>query len=405
MSILERVFKPQLRAASLKSLSSSFGGYPIFSSGTTVVNQKSALTLSAFYNAINILSDDIAKLPRHIFVKNDQQRNKDGQHYINYLLSVRPNPKMAPFTFWKTIETLRLLKGNAFVQQVRDVNTGRVVAWHIRANSDVKVLEDDNNLYYEYRGKIYDASDWLHFKGFSDDGKIGIGVVAYAAKSLGVALENQAYGQTIYKNRGLSYGVIETDKPVDAVNKGIISQKFSEKLAAKQVHLAPVLDEGFKYKSITISPAEAQFLETNKNGILEVCRWLNIAPHMLKHLQDANYSNIYQQSIEHVQLSVLPRVIAKEEELNYKIFTTTEQQDHYVKMNVASLLRGDMDSKARFYTAMTYSGIYTRNEIRQLEDKNPIDGLDEPLQPVNMQALSLAMQLQKEQDNGGTSDK
>jgi len=79
----------------------------------------------------------------------------------------------------------------------------------------------------------------------------------------------------------------------------MIEDGFSAKMASQSKFKVPMLDEGMKYKSISITPAEAQFLETNKNGVLEVCRWLNIAPHKLKELGNANYSNIYQQSIEH----------------------------------------------------------------------------------------------------------
>lgn len=398
MGLLSRVFKPQVRNVSL--VSQKFWSLPTFQSGSSLATNASALTLSAFYNAIDILSDDIAKLPKHVFIKEGDSRYKDKQHPANYFLETRPNSKMTPFTFWKTVETLRLLKGNCFVQLMRNPNNGRVISWHIRNNEDVKVLENADKLFYNYKGRLYAAEDWLHFKAFSQDGKVGVGVVTHAAKSLGVALESQDYGQTIYKNRGMSYGVVETDKPVHKDNKTLLENAISDKLASTQVNKVAILDEGFKYKSIAITPAEAQFLETNKNGILEVCRWLNIAPHLLKDLTSANYSNIYQQSIEHVQLSVLPRVIEKEQELNYKIFTMQEQQTHYVKMNISSLLRGDLDAKSKFYTAMVYAGIYTRNEVRELEDRNPIDGLEEPLQPVNMQALSMANQLINEQNNG-----
>lgn len=307
---------------------------------------------------------------------------------------------MTPYDFWKTIELLRLIKGNAYAEIIRNPNTGTAVAWYIRDNADIKVLETDDKLYYKLKNRLIDSNDMLHFKGFSLDGKVGVGVVTYAAAQLGVSLEAQKYGTTIYQNRGISYGVIESDSAVKEENKKMISEGFTAKMSEQNPHKAPVLDEGLKYKSIAITPAEAQFLETNKNGIIEVCRWLNIAPHKLKELGSANYSNIYQQSIEHVQDSVLPRVISKEQELDYKCFTEKERQTLYTKFNIASLLRGDLAAKSQFYTSMVYAGIYTRNEVRELEDKNPINGLEEILQPVNMQALSMANQLLKEQSNG-----
>jgi HK97 family phage portal protein len=400
MGILSSVFKPVVQRANPSLLSQAYGSaLPIFKPGSTLATKNTALTLSAFYNAIDILSDDIAKLPKHIFRKLETGGNEVANHYLEYLIDTRPNGKMSAFTFWKVIEMLRLIRGNAFVQIIKDPNTGLTESLHIRDNDDVKVLEDDNQLWYQYKDKLYPSSEWLHFKGFSYDGLVGVGVVTYAAKSLGVSIEAQEYGQTIYKNRGMSYGVVESDLAVKVGNKKLIEKGIQDKLASQAVHKVALLDEGFKYKRIAITPAEAQFLETNKHGILEVCRWLNIAPHLLKDLGDSNYSNIYHQSIEHVQNSVLPRVVQDEQELNYKLFTSAEIPTHYVKMNITSLLRGDLNAKAQFYTSMVYAGIYTRNEIRDLEDLNPVEGLEEPLQPVNMQALSMAQKLMQEQNN------
>lgn len=405
-SILANVFKPQLRAVntgnlSLKQVNSGLFGFPLmFGAKNTVATDTSALTLSAFYNAIDILSSDIAKLPKAVFQKDEDTRKKLSNHPVNYLLSTRPNPKMTPYDFWKTIEILRFIKGNAYAEIIRNPKSGIPVAWSIRDNKDIKVLETEDKLYYKYKDRLIDSADMLHFKGFSLDGKVGTGVVTYAAAQLGISLEAQAYGTTIYQNRGISYGVIESDKAVEDGNKKVISEGFTAKLSEQNPHKAPVLDEGLKYKSIAITPAEAQFLETNKNGIIEVCRWMNIAPHKLKDLSSANYSNIYQQSIEHVQDSVLPRVISKEQELDYKCFTEKERSNTYIKFNIAVLLRGDLAAKSAFYTSMIYSGAYTRNEVRALEDMNPIKGLEEPLQPVNMQALSVAAKLLKEQQNG-----
>lgn len=405
-NVFANVFKPQFRSVSqplsLKQINTGLFGFNL-STANTVATPNSALTLSAYYNAVDILSSDIAKLPKSVFKKEGKDRNKFSDHPVNYLLSTRPNPKMTSFDFWKTIEALRLHIGNAYAEIIRNTSTGHPVAWVIRSSHNIEILETEDNLYYKYKERIIHSSDMLHFKGFTLDGKNGVGVVTYAAAQLGISLEAQAYGTTIYQNRGVSYGVIESDHTVADPNKKMISEGFTAKLGERNPHKAPVLDEGLKYKSISITPAEAQFLETNKNGIIEVCRWLNIAPHKLKELGDSNYSNIYQQSIEHVQDSVLPRVISKEQELDYKCFSESERKTIYVKFNINSLLRGDLAQKSQYYTSMVYAGLKTRNEIRALEEDNPIDGLDEILQPVNMQTLTALESLLKQQTDGSSN--
>ena len=396
------------RSTANDGLQSSFdvSGFPFYFGGdgkATLANERTALSLSAFYNGVNQLSNDIAKLPKAVLKKDGDQITKFTDHPVNFLISQKPNDLMNSFDFWKIIEYSKLVKGNAFAEIIRNKTTGKIQSLIFRYASDVSIYILNDKLYYKYKGRMIDSADMLHFKGFSFDGIVGVGVITFAAKQLGISIDSQNFQQEVYKDRGLGYGVIESEQSVNKENKVAIENAFSNKMAASDKFKVPVLDAGLKYKSISITPAEAQFLETNKNGVLEVCRWLNIAPHKLKELGNANYSNIYQQSIEHVQDSVLPSVVANEQELNNKLFTTKEAGVVYTKFNINSLLRGDLAMKQGYYTAMVYSGIYTRNEVRALEDMNPIEGLSEILQPVNMQALSMANQLIKDQQNGNST--
>ena len=388
-------------------LSNGFGGLSWFTGGGasvgTKANTKTAFTLSAFYNGVDQLSNDMAKLPKFVFKKNGDSREKFTDHPVNTLISQAPNNLMIAFDFWKIIEISAIIKGNGFAEIVRNSFTGYPDELYFLDHDDVDVFIKDRKLSYQYKGRKIAAENMLHFKGFSFDGLMGVGIVTFAAKQLGITIDAQTYQQEVYKDRGLGYGVIESELAVKKENKIAIENGFSAKMASSSKFKVPMLDEGMKYKSISISPGEAQFLETNNAGVLEVCRWLNIAPHKLKDIASGTYSNIYQQSIEHVQDSMLPKVVAREQEINTKLFTVKEKATIYTKFNIASLLRGDLQMKKEFYTAMVYSGVYTRNEIRALEDMNPIDGLDEILQPVNMQALSMANELIKQQENGNPS--
>jgi HK97 family phage portal protein len=390
------------RAAGPQQITNSFLGMSLFGGASkgTLANVKSAFTISAFYNGVEQLSNDIAKLPKSIKQKIGADRVDFTDHPVNYLIASQPNDMMTAFDFWKVNVVSVIIKGNSFSRIMRNADTGEVKALLHLNSEDVQVLKYQNRLFYKYKGETIDSADMLHFKHLSFDGIIGVSVIAFAAKQLGVTIDAQTYQQEVYKDRGLGYGVIESDLAVKKETKIMIEDGFSAKMASSNKFKVPMLDEGMKYKSISISPAEAQFLETNKSGVIEVCRWLNIAPHKLKDLNNANYSNIQQQSIEHVQDSLLPWIVRMEQEISNKIFTTKEKASLYVKFNEKSLLRGDLEARKNYYTAMVYAGIMTRNEARALEDMNGLDGLDEILQPVNMQALSIANELIKNTGNG-----
>lgn len=374
----------------------------------TLATARTAFALSAFYNGVEQISNDIAKLPKSVKKKQDKSRLDFTEHPVNYLIASQPNEMMTAFDFWKVIIVSVIIKGNGYAKIIRNKYTGVVEGLIHLSSDDVKVFRNGNKLYYQYKNEDpMTASEILHFKAFSFDGLIGVSVISFAAKQLGISLDSQNYQQTVYKDRGLGYGVIESDLDVTSPNKKAIEDGFSSKMASQNKFKVPMLDGGMKYKSISVTPAEAQFLETNKAGVLEICRWLNIAPHKLKELANANYSNIQQQSIEHVQDSILPWIVRCEQELNNKLFSVKERGTVFVKFNEKVLLRGDLEARKNYYTALIYAGALTRNEVRSLEDLNPIDGLDEPLQPVNMQALTIANELQQQQikdkaDGSGT---
>lgn len=395
-TIFNEMFQKRSTAAS--SSVTSFLDFGFLNNTTlTAFSSQKALTISAFFNGVDQISNDLAKLPKSIFMNDGTSRLPLPQHPVNYILAASPNDIMTSFDFWKVTTTTVILKGNSFAIIQKGKNSGQQESWQFVEYQDITVFRTDNKLIYKYKGKFIDSANVLHFKGFSLDGVMGIGVISFAAAQLGILLEAQTYAGTVFENRGVGYGVIESDADVNVDNKRKIEEGFVAKMMQKSPFKVPMLDNGMKYKSIAISPAESQFLETNKNGVIEVCRWLNIAPHKLKDLSGATFSNIYQQSIEHVQDSILPWVIRFEQELNRKVFTDSEKITHYTKFNVNFLMRGDLEQRRNYLTQLVYAGIITRNEARAYEDMNPIVGLEEPLQPVNMQALSIANEVNQQQ--------
>lgn len=399
--VLNNLFKVD-RSITEMVYTSNFLGYGL-NTEATLANSKTSLSVAAFFNGVDQISNDIAKLPKAVYIKEGDSRLKDSENPINYLLSKSPNDLMTAFDFWKIIVISSILKGDGFAEIIRNSQTGFEESYIYLDYDDVIVYKKNNKLFYKYKDRIIPGNNMLHFKFFTTNGLRGESVIKYAASQLGINLDAQNYAKDLYKDRGIGYGVIEADMAVKSENKKLIEEGFQKKMASKDKFKVPMLDEGMKYKSIQITPAEAQFLETTKNGVIECCRWLNINPHKVKDFTQSNYSNVYQASIEHVQDSIMPWAIRMEQEVDRKSFSKDTKK--YFKMNLAVLLRGDLAAKKDFYTAMVYAGVYTRNEIRALEEMNPINGLDEILQPVNMQALSMANELIKQQLTNGNSSK
>lgn len=394
---LQQTFKPlvNFRSATPQTVGSSwFGGLfgNAITKNGTLVNNKSALTLSAFFNAVDIISNDYAKLPKHVYQKTSEGRTKLSSHPVQTLLSVAPNQYQLPFLFDKTILIDAILKGNGYAEIERNAFTGKPQALQYinQEKHAVEVFTKNGKLWYKFNGKTVASDDMYHIPGFSLNGITGVGVVAFAANSLGTSLSSQEFGSDYYKTKGVGVGVLETDKKLDPGQKVAYSGGFNSAMSKTGQWKSAVLDEGMKYNNLTITAQEAAFLETNKEGIAEVGRWLNIPLHKLKLLDNVNNSITEQLELGYLADSVIPWMLKFEQESTRKLFTPSEiSTNHYVKANEGALLRADKRTQAEYFSKLIFAGVYTRNEVRQLLDMNKLNGLDEPLTPVNTQIMDM----------------
>lgn len=148
-----------------------------------------------------------------------------------------------------------------------------------------------------------------------------------------------------------------------------------------------------KYTPISVSPDQAQFLETRKFQINEIARIFRIPPHMIGDLEKSSFSNIEQQSLEFVKYTLDPWVIRFEQAITKTLLSSREKPQIYVKFNLEGLLRGDYKSRMDGYAVARQNGWMSANDIRELEnlDKIPAEaGGDLYLVNGNMLPLGLA---------------
>jgi len=383
------MFASQKRSAT--SDKSYFGGFGnIFSLGTGGaggMKATTALKLSAVYNAVEQISNDIAKIPFSVYKKEGQNRTSQSNHPANKLISYEPNSLMTTFIFRKTVAVSLLLRGNALAKINTDAIGNPISTDFIEWEKVTDIRIKNGELIYIVKG--YDqpllASEVLHFKNLSHNGIVGVSIITYAAQQLNLAIEVQTFSATNFENKGVRQGVVETDKVVTTGKSAIVASikaAFSEKDATR----VAVLDEGMKWKAITVTPQEAQIIEQARFSIEDVARWFNIAPHKIKSLHQSTDNNIEQQSLDHVSDTIQPHITNFEQEYAKKLFTSKERASgYYVRGNINVLLRADIQSRGEFISKMVTIGAMSRNEARRNEDMN--DGpefLNEFLTPVNV---------------------
>jgi len=383
MGILSGIFKSR-DAPSNRTSGSAYSFFMGSSSSGKRVNERSAMQMTAVYSCVRILSEAIASLPLNVYRYNeDGGKEKALSHPLYKLLHDEPNPEMTSFVFRETLMTHLLLWGNAYAQIIRN-GKGEVIALYPLMPDRMSVERDNKGtLYYKYT-KItedaptmdgttvhLDASDILHVPGLGFDGLVGYSPIAMAKNAIGLAIAAEEYGSKFYANGAAPSGVLEHPGTIKDPSK--VRDSWNAAFGgSSNSHKVAVLEEGLKYTPISISPNEAQFLETRKFQINEIARIFRVPPHMVGDLEKSSFSNIEQQSLEFVKYTLDPWVIRWEQSLFRALLSEEEKSTYFFKLNVEGLLRGDYASRMNGYATARQNGWMSANDIRQLEDLDRI---------------------------------
>jgi HK97 family phage portal protein len=372
--------------------SSVFGGFFGGLSGSiSSIQTDVALTLSPLYNAVDIISNDIAMLPKAVYKNTAQGKEKQPGHVINYLIAKQPNINQTAFSFTKVMVVAALLKGNAVAIIKSNDQTGvpeSLVFVHPNDLQDIRMVQGE--LYYKTKMGTYHSSEVIHLKGFSTNGYTGISVLKHAAKNLNAALTAESFAETNFDSKGFGLGIIKTPKSLKSNGKRILSEGMEGRLSRGGAFNVGVLDEGMDFQSIQVSAKEAELIDWKKITIQDIARWFNISTYKLKQTSDHNYSTIEHASIDHLQDCLMPWIVQLEQEYTCKLFNNAERADHYVKANTNAVLRSDIKSRAEYLTKLKFAGIISGDEAREKEEYNAtgLQHMVDPLQPVQEQQQS-----------------
>ena len=351
------------------------------------VDEYSAMRVSAVYACVRILAESIAALPLHVYEYKDGGKKRAPKHPLYFLLHDTPNPDMTSFIFREVMMTHLLLHGNCYAY-IRRENSRRVASLYPLEPNRMKIERDDNGqLFYNYtpttaEGQFDKATtvtlrreEVLHIPALGFDGIQGFSPIAMARNAIGVSIATEEFGAKFFENGARPSGILEhpgiiknTDKLREEWQKVYGGSSNTGKVA--------ILEEGMKYQSISIPPNDAQFLDTRKFQLNEIARIFRVPPHMIADLEHATFSNIEHMSLEFVKFSLNPWVIRWEQGLNKALMTENERGKFFVKFNVDGLMRGDYQSRMQGYSIGRQNGWLSTNDIREMEDLNPISEAD-----------------------------
>jgi HK97 family phage portal protein len=350
------------------------------------VSEQSGMKHATVFACINILSRDMSALPLKLFERLDSGgRAEVKEHQVSAWLR-NPNPVQTPQQFRQRQWVSKLAWGNEFAQIRR--RNGGIETWPLDPSASRMAVEVTSGGLKQFRhtdenGKqtTLRAAQVLHDYGFSIDGYVGVSPIRWCMETVGRAIAVSEYAGAYFRNPTPKVVFAPEIDFKDSTAREKFRSDWQSNFAGKEgLKTIAVVPPGMgKPEFIRINNDEAQFIETakfSKEGIAEIYQ---MPLHRLQALDRATFSNIEHQDLEYTKYTLLPWLVGYEQALAKQFLTREERGRFFFKHNVNALLRGDFKSRQEGYALGINSGHMLRNEARELEDRNPIDGLDTPL--------------------------
>ena len=375
------------------------------------IDEEKALRFAAVYACVRVLSESIAQLPLKMYKRNKDGRSPASDHILAGLLHDAPNECMSAFNFWEGMMASLVLWGNAYALRDQD-GAGRPTALWLLDPSKVvprkmpggSVVYD---VYSELGNKTYMREEVFHVPGLGFDGIKGRSVVRMAHESISQGMAASEYAGRFFENDATPRGVLETDSVFkDATVVDRLRKSWNDIYqGAENAHKVAILEQGLKFKPLTVNPEDAQLLETRKFNRSEVAGVFRVPLHMIGDLEKATFSNIEHQSIEFVKFSLSPWMKRIEQSINLQLLIPSERKRYFAEFVADGMLRGDVKSRYESYEVGIRSGWLSINEVRGMENLAPLDkGGDEHWLQMQMQPISKAIEKEGGNDEGNQGD-
>ncbi|WP_127958078.1 phage portal protein [Serratia microhaemolytica] len=353
------------------------------------ISPQLSMQLTSVFSCVRVLAESVGMLPCTLYEQLERGNKRAIKERLNKLLSVKPNDYMTPQEFWELLIACLCLRGNFYAYKVMAL--GEVVELlPLDPSSVVPRLGSDWKPIYQVTlpdgscATLTQDEIW-HVRIFTLDGLVGLSPIAYARQAIGLGIATEEHGARLFGNGAVTSGLLQTDQTLtdEAFNR-LKSDFETRHQGLSNAHKPMILEMGLKWQQISLSAEDAQFLETRKFQLEEICRIFRVPLHMVQNTDRATFNNIENLGIGFINYSLVPYLTRIEQRINIGLVKPSAQGRFYAKFNAGALLRGDMKSRFDAYATGINWGIYSPNECRELEELNPRNGGDIYLTPMNM---------------------
>jgi len=378
------------------TISSEMGLYPLTKSGATI-NESSAMAISTVYACVYKISSTIASLGLEIYERDGRNVVQANVHPAYNLVKVKPNNHQTAYEFWESITASAVIYGVGYAIIERDERgyATQLIPVHY---SDVDLRNVKGERVYSVKDVgIVRPENMLEICNLQRMSPIRL-----HRENLGLAKSAQDFGAEYFGQSGQMTGVLSSEQPLKKEQMDVIQGSWNNGAAQAGTKLMPF---GFKYQRISISPDEAQFIQTRAFQAEEICRIFNVPTALVQLPRQTTYNNVEQQNLMFARHTIVPWTQRIEQEIDRKLIPSFDRPVVYSKFKLSDLQRGDSGARASYFTQMLQAGVLSINEVRMEEELNPIEGGDIHTVMVNQIALNkleaYSESISKSNENGG----
>lgn len=360
--------------------------------GRVVVNEDTALGMSALFACIDLISKGLATPPMKIYKKDGKNRISASDHPLNYPLCFRPNLHMSPHVFRRTVAIQREMYGNAIVQIISDAATNRPVEFRPLLAKDFVFIETTDRLLVQITktGQILNEDEYLHYKDFSLDGRIGKSKIGLMNKVLKRQMLAENYIEKYYENGTHLSGYLSLTAKLPSKELDEIGETWDNKFSGQvNSFKTPVVPMGTEYHTLNKSNVESQLMEFLSISPMQIYQTFLVPPHLVS---DTTKSTSFGKGIEDLNIMFFNNVLQPnaqqfEEEIGYKCFRRSEHGIYYVKLNFDSYLRTNFADRTEGLFKLIQAGVFSPNDALSKMDENGYEGGDIKMVNGNMMAV------------------
>lgn len=353
---------------------------------TKLTPPDAALQISAVFACVEILAQTISTLPLYVYRDKGGVRVPDKMSRLWLLLHESPNRWMTPSEFLSAMVVNRMLRGNAYALIERD-SAGEPIALVPLSpdQMEVSVVEGGEVYVYYQDGDITALApeNVIHWKGLGN-GFLGLSKLDFMRATTNEAIRAQDNANSLYGKGSKPTGVLQTDSKLSAEQVTALMTRFQTNMTSSGGGLI-IADRGLKYSQMSLSPADAQLLETRRFTIEEICRWFGVPGVLVGTTGQTTWGSGIEQIVSGFHKFTIGPLCKQLEQVLERRLKNYEPITIEFKMD--GLLRTDPASRANFYSTMSQNGAMTRNEIRRLENLPPVEGGDELTAQSNLVPL------------------